>query len=117
MVRPSYCGLVLLLPGLLLFLVAMRMDQPRVALVGLPFLVLGLVLFWFGTRIARAMILPALFLLFMIPAPGLVALISGAWTVEMMKVTYHVGNFLGMDLTMTGSSIWVSSGKFRIAET
>lgn len=116
LVRPSYWGLVLLLPGLLLFLVAMRIEQPRIALVGLPFVVLGLVLFWFGTRIARAMILPAFFLLFMVPVPGLVALISGILTVEMMKATYHVGNFFGMDLTMTGSSIWMSSGEFRIAE-
>ncbi|MDC0302636.1 hypothetical protein OAL23_00570 [bacterium] len=40
--KPSIMGVGLLLLGLLFFLVAMRLTQPRVALLGLPFVVLGL---------------------------------------------------------------------------
>lgn len=114
--RPSTWGLALLAIGLLFFLVAMRLGQPRLALLGLPFVVLGLVQFWFGLGIARAAILPALFLWFMIPLPGLEAIVTGSWQVKIMNASYVLGNLLGLDLTMSGAGLEMANGRFRIAE-
>ncbi|MDB4438589.1 exosortase/archaeosortase family protein [bacterium] len=114
--KPSIMGVGLLLLGLLFFLVAMRLTQPRVALLGLPFVVLGLVHFWFGGRVARAAIFPAFFLWFMIPIPVLQALVSGMWRVEMMTLSYEIGTLLGMDLAMTGLTIEMKGSGLRFAE-
>ena len=114
--KPSIWGMGLLLLGLLFFLVAMRLTQPRVALLGLPFVVLGLVQFWFGGRVARAAILPAFFLWFMIPIPVLPALVAGMWRVEMMTLSYEIGTLLGMDLTMAGLTIEMKGSELRFAE-
>lgn len=71
--RPSSSrwGLAVLGCGVALFLVAARTLQPRVALAALPVVLMGAVLYVWGTRAARILRFPIGFLLFMIPLPGL----------------------------------------------
>jgi len=63
----SRWGWLFIILGLLLFLVASRTVQARLALCALPFLLFGIVLYVWGKDIARGLLFPIAFLLFMVP--------------------------------------------------
>ena len=115
-IRPSYWGLAILGLGLLLFLLSMRTIQPRLALIGIPFTIIGFTHFAFGFHIAKAIIFPAFFFWFTIPVPGLEAALTGNLQTFITKACYHSGIFLGMDLTSSGSTITVKGSDLEIAE-
>jgi len=64
---PSWMGLIVVLAGASLFVIAAWTLQPRIALVALPVLIFGGALFLWGWATARLAIFPCLFLLFMVP--------------------------------------------------
>lgn len=64
---PSWLGLLAVFAGAFLFVVAVWMLQPRIALLALPPLIFGGVWFLWGWPTARLAIFPCVFLLFMIP--------------------------------------------------
>lgn len=53
--------------GVLLFLMAARTLQPRLALIALPALIFGLILYVWGRHVARVLLFPSMFLLFAVP--------------------------------------------------
>src|SRR5712671_6578542 len=53
--------------GLFLFVAGARTLRARLTLTALPFLLFGVVLFVFGKQIARVLLFPIAFLLFMVP--------------------------------------------------
>ncbi len=57
--------------GIVLFVLGARCLQPRMALVALPFLFYGATLYLWGPRVARVVLFPCVFLLFMIPVAAL----------------------------------------------
>ena len=63
----SRWGIWWLAAGVLLFLVAARTLQPRLAVAAVPFLAFGLVLYAWGPAIARVLLFPIMFLLFAVP--------------------------------------------------
>jgi exosortase len=66
-VGSSRLGWVFLGAGLFLFLLGTRTVQARFALAALPFILFGIVLYLFGTQVARVVLFPIAFLLFMVP--------------------------------------------------
>lgn len=115
-INPSYWGLAALGLGLLLYLLAMRTIQPRLALIGVPFSIIGLAHFAFGFQITKAIIFPAFFFWFTIPVPGLEAALTGNLQTLITRSCYHLGTFVGMDLTSSGSTISVKGSDLDIAE-
>lgn len=83
----------------------MRSVQPRWALFGMPFLLIGLAQYFFGGRIAKAVIFPAFFLWFAIPLPGLEAFLRGQWTEDVIEVAVMVGGWCGMSLVGEGRTV------------
>ena len=57
--KSSYTGLLFLLLGLFFFLISMRTIQPRLALIGAPFVVIGYAYYLFGFQIAKHIIFPS----------------------------------------------------------
>ena len=112
----SYLGLPVLLLGLLFFLVSMRTIQPRLALIGAPFVVIGYTYYLFGFQIAKHVIFPSFFLWFSIPVPGLEAILTGNLQVLIVKACYNVGTFLGMDLVNSGADISIKGSSMKVAE-
>ncbi len=115
-VRSSWVGVGLLLLGLLSYLVAVRTIQPRIALAGLPLVIIGVVYFLAGWKVARHFVFPAFFWWFAIPVPGLKDALTGNLQVLVTKSCYHVGKFVGMDLVNHGSNISVGGSDLSIAE-
>jgi len=103
-VKPSWLGLLPLLVGILFYVVSVRVIQPRVALIGWPFLVIGMVYFVWGWKVARYVLFPAFFWYFAIPVPGLQQATNflQVWVTESC---YYVGSALGMKLVNAGSEI------------
>jgi exosortase len=114
--KPSYWGGVILFLGLIFYVVAVRTIQPRMALIGMPFVVIGFTYFLCGFGIARHVIFPAFFLWFSIPVPGLEAVLTGNLQTLITRSCYHVGLFVGMDLTSSGATISISGSSVEIAE-
>lgn len=114
--QPSYAGLPLLLLGLFFFLISMRTIQPRLALIGAPFVVIGFTYYLFGFQIAKHIIFPSFFLWFSVPVPGLEAILTGNLQVLITKACYHTGIFFGMDLVNTGADIYIGGSSVKVAE-
>jgi exosortase len=115
-ISPSYWGVAALGLGLLFYLLSIRTIQPRLALIGIPFVIIGLAHFSFGFQIAKAIIFPAFFFWFAIPVPGLEAALTGNLQTLITRSCYHLGMFVGMDLTSSGSTISVKGSDLDIAE-
>jgi len=114
-IKPSWWGMVALGFGLLLYLGSIRTIQPRLALMGIPFVIIGLTHFCFGFKIMKAVIFPAFFFWFTIPVPNLEAALTGNLQTLITKSCYHAGLLLGMDLTSSGSTITVKGTDLEIA--
>lgn len=113
---PSIWGLVALVFGLLLYLVSIRTIQPRLALIGAPFVIAGLAHFTFGLKFTKAILFPSFFIWFAIPVPGLEAALTGNLQTLITKLCYETGVLLGMDLTRMGTTISIAGSDLEIAE-
>jgi exosortase len=117
-VRPSAWGLVAVLFGALCFVAAVRTFQPRVALGGLPFIVLGGLAWWRGWASARLLAFPVMLLYFVIPVPGMIQATNGLQLLA-TKSAYHLSTLFGISASLSGNDIYsVPMGKwnFNIAE-
>ena len=111
--EPSVIGIILIIFGILLY-ISSFFWQIRV-LGGLSLLVVitGLVFFIFGVRVAKVMLFPLVFLLFMIPAPFVqeiayrlqeISVVNSAWILER----------LGLPITSSGPEILLKGTTFTI---
>jgi len=114
-VLPSWWGLGALLLGLLFYIASIRTIQPRLALIGAPFVIVGFAHYCLGWKVAKAVVFPAFFFWFAIPVPGLEVLLTGRLQILITQLCYHVGVFCGMDLTMAGTNISVKGNGLEIA--
>ncbi|PQJ28075.1 exosortase/archaeosortase family protein [Rubritalea profundi] len=110
-------GIAILLLGLLFFVASARTIQPRIALIGLPFLISGAVIYACGWKAGRHMLFPAFFWWFAVPVPGLNQM-TNFLQVFVTQACYYAGSGLGMDLINTGNDILSATNKwdFKIAE-
>jgi exosortase len=116
--KPSRWGLAMVVFGAACYVAAFRTYQPRVALGGLPFILLGGVVWLRGWATARHFLFPACILYFMIPMPGLIQATNGLQLFA-TKSAYHLGTLLGVPATLSGNDIYaipMEKWQFNIAE-
>ncbi len=117
-IKPSLWGIAGLVIGIGLYILSVRTIQPRLALFGIPFLILGGLMFLFGPKVTRHFVFPAFFWYFAIPIPGIqqgTALLQ----VIVTKLCYTGGTLMGMDLVNDGntiSAVGANTWDFDIAE-
>jgi exosortase len=108
----SNTGLVFLGIGIALFLLSARCLQPRFALASVPFLVYGSVLYLWGKQVARLVLFPCAFLIFMVP----VAAIEQATFRLQFIITGIVGflsNLVGIKIQALGTTLTAADGSFN----
>ncbi|MCP5536752.1 MAG: exosortase/archaeosortase family protein [Akkermansiaceae bacterium] len=110
-VKGSVLGLLGVLFAVLLFVASVRTLQPRLPLIGLPFLIVGSVMYVYGWKVARHMLFPAFFWYFALSVPGLQQA-TNVLQIAVTKSCYHVGTFCGMDLINSGTTIRPASGSW-----
>lgn len=116
-VKPSMAGVVGVVLFFLLYLIALRTKQPRVILIGLPFLIVGCSQFLFGWKVTRYMLFPAFFWWFAMPLPQ-VEQATALLQIWVTKMCYGTGELFGMDIALRGNEIisTTDSWKMDIAE-
>jgi exosortase len=112
--RGSNQGLVFVLAGIALFLLSARCLQPRFALAALPFLIYGAVLYLWGKQVARIVLFPCAFLIFMIPVA---AIEQGTFRLQFI-ITSAVGflsNLVGIKIDALGTTLTAADNSFNFA--
>ncbi len=113
----SNVGLILVFAGIFFYIVGARALQPRVSLFGFPFLVLGMVWFLWGKKVARILLFPSALLFFMIPL-GAIEQMTFRLQFLSTGIVTALGRLFGLGVHAVGTSIYPASGDwgFDIAE-
>ena len=101
--------------GLFLFVIAARTLQARLALIALPFLLFGVVLYLWGTKVARILLFPIAFLFFMVPLNFLTQATARLQFLE-TGVASAICNFLGIAVTTVGTTVHAATFQFEVDE-
>jgi exosortase len=107
-------GLIFVAIGILLFVLSARCLQPRMALASVPFLIYGSVLYIWGPIVARIVLFPCAFLIFLIP----VAAIEQATFRLQFVITGLVGflsNVFGIKIDAIGTTLTAADNSFNFA--
>jgi exosortase len=109
---PSWVGLIPMGCGILLFLTAAWTLQPRLALVALPFLILGCVWCLWGWPIARVALFPCALLFFMVPIGFLLNHTEPLQRLVASVVT-GFSNLVGIGIDRDGVKLLARDGSFQ----
>ena len=90
--------------GVTFYLLSARTIQPRLALIGLPFLISGGIIYALGWKKGKHFLFASFFWYFAMPVPGLNQLTNGLQVI-ITKWCYHAGEVTGMELTLSGNTI------------
>lgn len=110
--EPSNRGLLVIAFGALLYVVAVRTLQPRIAIVAIPVLFYGAALYLGGRKIARIFAFPCLFLLFMVPVGGFV---QNTVFLQLMVSTsvQFLSSLIGVNIEVIGTTLKATDGSFN----
>jgi exosortase len=110
----SNSGLVFVAVGIVLFVLSARCLQPRLALASVPFLIYGSVLYVWGKEVARVVLFPCAFLIFLIP----VAVVEQATFRLQFIITGVIGflsNLMGIKIDAVGTTLTAADNSFNFA--
>lgn len=102
--RLDWRGLLLCIPGYLLFMLSFRVGQPRVAVAALPLILLGCTWYFAGPKVARIYAFPLLFFWLCIPLPVFQQATVGLQLIA-TKFGHLGGSLFGVDTYLQGTSI------------
>jgi len=105
-------GLIYVVIGVLLFVLSVRCLQPRMALFSIPVLVYGATYFLWGANVARIILFPCGFLIFMIPF-GVVEQATFKLQFVITGLVGFITNFLGIKITALGTTLAAADGSFN----
>lgn len=98
--------------GVLLFVIAARTLQGRIALAALPLLLFGIVLYVCGKHVARILLFPIAFLFFMVPLNFLTQATTKLQFIETSAAS-AICNLLGIGVYAVGTTINASNEAFH----
>lgn len=108
----SKWGWVFIAFGALLFVAGARTLQGRLSLTALPFLLLGIVLYVYGKHVARVLLFPIAFLLFMVPLNFLTQATMKLQFIETAAAS-AICNLLGIGVYAVGTTINAANESFH----
>ena len=109
--KPSLWGLVLVIPAALLWLAAVRTHQARLAIVGIPIVLSGMVWCYWGLRAALKCAFPLFFLWLCVPLPGFqqttvhLQLIAAKWA-------HLLAGLAGVQTILEGTNVSSANGSW-----
>ena len=110
--RPSLYGLLFVVLGVAIFVIAVRTLQPRAAIVAVPILIFGSAWFLWGREVARVFAFPCAFMLFMVPVGGFV---QGTVSLQLLvsSVVNWMSGLIGVKIEASGTTIRSMDGSFN----
>ena len=112
--EPSVFGLLLIVPFAFAGFLGVRGAQIRLEIIGFIGTLIGLVWASFGTRTMKAILFPALFLLFCLPFHTYLDIVTIHLRLLAVSVAHGVLQGCGADVVREGTMILSSSGSFSI---
>lgn len=111
---PRARGLAFVIAGVLLFVIAVRCLQPRIAIVALPLIIYGMAEYLGGRSVASIFIFPCLLILFMVPVGGI---IQGTVSLQLLasKTVGMLCGLFGIHVQIIGTTITVDGHPFEVA--
>lgn len=100
----AWQGMVVFVVGLVLWVLAYRLLQWRVAIGSLTLVTWGAIWYALGRRAALASALPVFLLLFAVPVPGLMQATNGLQVLA-TQMGYYGSRLLGIDVLLSGTMI------------
>ena len=111
---PSWKGLLFALPFLALGFLGVRGMQLRFEIVAFVGLLIAVPWAFFGARTARAILFPALFLLFCIPLATFLDVVTVHLRLLASSTAFAVARGVGADIVQQGTMVAASDGSFAI---
>jgi len=105
-------GLFFVVVGILQFVLSARCLQPRLALGSLPFLIYGGVRYLWGTQVARIILFPCAFLIFLIPF-GAVEQATFRLQFVITSAIGFLSKLVGLHIDAVGTTLTASDGRFN----
>src|SRR5205085_11974440 len=105
-------GLFFVATGLVLFILSARCLQPRLALGAIPFLIYGAVFYVWGPKVARIILFPCAFLIFLIPF-GSVEQATFKLQFVITSVIGFLSKLIGLRIDAIGTTLNASDGRFN----
>lgn len=109
---PCNKGLWFLAAGILAFIAGIRCIEGRYTIFALPLLAYGMTRYLFGAAVARIVVFPCVFLLFMTPMGQVVQSTAGLQS-KTAAVIHHLSSFFGIPLHVEGARIISLDGRFE----
>lgn len=115
--RPSWAGLAVVLLGIMVFLIGARSVQPRLALISLPAVLLGITWTLWGRQVARIVLFPCALMLFMVPS-GFIEQASFGLQFAVTGAVGFLARLIGVSIQAVGTTVTSRDGtfSFEIAE-
>ena len=110
----SLWGLFLILPCAFVGFLGVRGEQVRFEIIGFVGLLIGLVWTMFGTRTARQILFPALFLLFCIPLQSYLDIVTVHLRLMAVSVAFEILKGCGVEIVREGTMLFSPTGAFSI---
>jgi exosortase len=111
-INSSRWGWLFIAIGILLFVAGARTLQGRLALMALPFLFFGIVLYVWGKNVARILLFPIAFLFFIVPLNFLTQATTSLQFLETGAAS-AICNFFGIGVYTVGTTINAANDAFR----
>jgi exosortase len=108
----SNAGLFFIFAGIVLYVLGARCLQPRLALGSLPFLIYGGVLYLWGKKVARIILFPCAFLIFLIPF-GAIEQASFRLQFVITSAIGFLSKLVGLQIDAVGTTLNATDGKFN----
>jgi exosortase len=108
----SYWGLLAALLGVLLYAVACRTLQPRIAMGGLPFILWGSALYLWGWQVARMLIFPLFFFWLAIPLPSFQQATTDLQLLA-TSLAHHGAGLFGVETYVEGTKVLPLKGDWK----
>lgn len=105
-------GLAIAGIGILLFLASTRCLEPHMALFSIPFLLFGSLLYLCGKAVARIMLFPCAFLIFLIPL-GPIQQATFKLQFIITGIVSVIANLFGMHIEALGTTLSASNSSFH----
>jgi exosortase len=113
--EPSNSGLWFIGAGIVAFVVGIRCVEARYTIFALPLLCYGMARYLFGTAVARIVLFPCVFLLFMTPLGQVVQGTAGLQS-RTAAVIHGLSSLLGIPIYVEGAKIISLDGRFEPLE-
>jgi exosortase len=110
--KTDYIGLIPVFIGVLLYVIAYRTLQPRIAAGGLPFLLWGGCYYLWGWRVARVLAFPFFFFWLAIPLPSFQQATTHLQLLA-TSLAHHGSSLFGVETRVVGTTILPIKGDWK----